>query len=315
MSNASLVLCILGLLGSSCALGSPPSGGSDSGVALSSQTVPLAETIPTAVEPASDEPVVADSGEGAPPSEDRDAPTELSTDPDITYAPNTCYEPSAEGETATEVDCTRPHTVEVYAVRDLPGGAGASFLGLEAAIELCDEDFTRLTGVGIGLATTMRRSVLRPSEETWGDGEREVTCFVVFPAATTSRLADTDPLRSFGLVSLYGMDAGDCFSDFAADRTAFASVSCDEPHNAEVFVDVELPDGQFPGDVALEESANQFCFGNNFEKFVGVAYEASVISSLRSRPSEETWQAGDRTINCILTEGGVVTESFRGSKL
>lgn len=254
---------------------------------------------PASPETVSPEPVPPDPPLGA--SRDDPAPL-LSTDPDAVFGPGTCYEPPAPTEQAVEVPCTEPHTIEVYAHRELDGGPGALYQGLDEAVALCDEDFARITGVGLGLATVYDRSVLRPSEETWADGERDVTCYVVYPEPVTTSLAAIDPVRAFGLVSIYGLQVGDCLLDFDGSVTTFEVLSCDDPHDHEVFVAAELPPGPYPGEAAIEAQAAELCYGDAFEEFVGVPAARSAITAVPSRPWPETWAMGDRTINCLLTD-------------
>lgn len=237
----------------------------------------------------------------------------LSTDPDVVFLPGTCFRPESADAEAVEVPCSEPHNIEVYAIVDLPGGKGAPFLGFDPAIELCDAEFIQITGIGLGLATVYQRSVLRPSEDTWADGERDVTCYVEYPEQTTEALANIDPVRDFGVVSIYGLEVGDCFDEFDDTQSNFVPISCDEPHDAEVFVDFEYPAGPYPGEDAIDEMADELCFGQTFEDFIGLDYQNSAIFALRSRPTEETWNLGDRTINCILTDEETRTGSLQGS--
>ena len=263
-----------------------------------------------------DESDASDSGIGSLSDGDVvDEGPDLSTDPDLVFFPGTCFTENPSGGDAIEVRCDEPHEIEVYAIVDLPGGEGAPFQGLDVAIELCNQDFMQITGVGLGLATVYRRSVLRPSEETWADGERDVTCYVAYPEAVTRSMVDVNPVRDFGLVSVYGFEVGDCFIDFDESETTFTAVSCDEPHDAEVFIDFEYPEGPYPGDVELDAMAEELCFGDTFEDFVGRDYQSSSVFSLRSRPNEDTWVLGDRTINCVLTDELVRTGSFAGTGL
>ena len=81
-----------------------------------------------------------------------------------------------------EVPCGRLHTIEVYAVGTLAGDGAAPFPGLDAAVALCDQEFRTRHGIGIGLATILERSVVRPSEDSWLAGERDVACYVTYPA-------------------------------------------------------------------------------------------------------------------------------------
>lgn len=263
---------------------------------------------------ATDEPADEPTESSGPGGTDIEQP-DLSTDPDVVYFPGTCFLPDPSGGDAFEVRCDEPHTIEIYAIVNLPGGEGAPFQGLDAAIALCNEDFIRITGVGLGLATVYGRSVLRPSEETWADGERDVTCYVEYPEEVSLSMVDVNPVRSFGRVSVYGFEVGDCFIDFDEGETTFDPVSCDEPHDAEVFIDFEYPEGAYPGDEAIDQRSEELCFGQPFEDFVGRDYPSSSVFALRSTPNADTWAVGDRTINCILTDELVRTGSFEGTGL
>lgn len=239
----------------------------------------------------------------------------LSPDPDIHYPAGTCHATPFPGAPAAPVGCDEPHDIEVYASADLPGGPGAPYQGLAAAIELCGAEFRPLTGVGLNLATVFGRSVLRPSEETWADGERTVTCYVVYPELTTKRLDSIDPVRSFGRVSVFGLAAGDCLTTFDQDASWFEVIPCEQPHEAEVFVADVQPESGFPGEAELDARSDELCFGQPFETFVGRDYASSSVFSIVSVPTAETWAQGDRTINCILTDDLVRSSSFQASGL
>lgn len=241
--------------------------------------------------------------------------TNMSRDPDRVFEADTCYETIDSTEEPELVDCDDAHDIEIYSVQELSGGDDAPFKGLEQARALCDPAFREITGVGIGLATVFDRTVLRPSEATWEEGDRAVTCLVQYPENTTKRLSEINPVRAFDLVSPYGMEKGDCFSDFQDEAKAFNLVSCEESHDVEVFVAEIQPDGSFPGDSVIEAAADELCFGQSFEDFVGHSYSDSNLFSLRSMPIEESWEQGDRTINCLLTLDEPRVGTFEDSRL
>lgn len=255
------------------------------------------------------------SGDVEPAAGSSDADPALSPDPSVAYLADTCYVRPIPGQQAAQVGCDEAHDIEVYASTDLPGGPGDPYQGLDAAFEVCGAQFREVTGIGLNLATVYERSVLRPSEETWADGERNVTCYVVYPEATTARLADIDPVRSFGRVSVFGLAAGDCLLDFDQSASWFELIGCDQPHEAEVFIAETQAEAAFPGDDAMDTRADELCFGAPFEDFVGRDYASSSIFSIVSVPTAETWDQGDRTINCILTDELVRSSSFRDSGL
>lgn len=244
---------------------------------------------------------------------DADAEVELSTATAVSYVAGTCYAAARSDGEPVEVPCSQPHRLEVYATGDLEGEPGAPYQGLDVAFALCDPEFRAITGIGIGLATLYERLVLKPSEETWAEGARTVICYVHYPEAVSRPLSEIDPVRSFGLVSVFGLELGDCLAEYDQDGTQFVPVSCDLPHEGEVFVDQDLPDGPFPGFETLNTQADELCFGQPFEDFVGLNYAESEIFSAVSVPTEQSWSGGDRTINCILTSSIAVPGSLQGS--
>ncbi len=248
-------------------------------------------------------------------TESEEPATNMSTDPSQVFEPGTCYQTISDDSEPELVECDTAHDIEVYNVGELPGDRGAPFQGLDRARALCDPAFKELTGIGIGLATIFDRTVLRPSEETWSQGDRVVTCLVQYPETITERLEDIDPVRGFGLVSPYGMEVGDCYADFEDEASSFTLISCDETHDVEVFVAESLADGSFPGDTEIEAQADELCFGQAFEDFVGQSYGDSNLFSLRSMPTQNSWDQGDRTINCLLTLDEPRVGSFEGSGL
>ncbi|MGB5756227.1 MAG: septum formation family protein, partial [Acidimicrobiales bacterium] len=237
----------------------------------------------------------------------------LSTDPAVAHRPGSCHQTPADTMASVEVPCGRLHTIEVYAVGTLAGDGAAPFPGLDAAVALCDQEFRTRHGIGIGLATILERSVVRPSEDSWLAGERDVACYVTYPAPTTLTLDGIDPLRAFGRVSVYGLQAGDCLVDFERTSTGFGLVDCWQPHDAEVFTSVVLDDGPFPGEAEIDRIADETCFGDPFAEFVGIPYESSTLTSMAGRPTASTWDHGHRTIACILTDSLVRTGSFAGT--
>jgi hypothetical protein len=80
-----------------------------------------------------------------------------------------------------------------------------------------------------------------------------------------------------------------------------ATIGCTEPHQAEVFAVVQLPQqrGQpFPGD-ALAPQARDECL-SRFEAFVGIAWTDSELDFVSLRPTEDSWDQGDRAIVCVV---------------
>ena len=111
-------------------------------------------------------------------------------------------------------------------------------------------------------------------------------------------------------------EVGDCInsSDLADDEIdEITTVSCDEPHDLEVFHAFDLPEGDFPGEEAMSEAAEEECVGA-FEDYVGLDYLDSELYITIINPTEDTWDtADDREILCVL-QGEDATSSFKDSE-
>ena len=79
------------------------------------------------------------------------------------------------------------------------------------------------------------------------------------------------------------------------------TVPCSEPHSAEVYAIVGLPEGDFPGDEAVLARADEMC-AVRFKSFVGLPYEESVLFLSYMNPYERGWNAGDRLVRCVVFE-------------
>lgn len=84
-------------------------------------------------------------------------------------------------------------------------------------------------------------------------------------------------------------------------------VDCEEPHDNEVFALVDLPDGDFPEDVA--DRAQEICDGEAFTEYLGIPMVHRVpghpddgerVLGMTIYPTSETWADGDREVVCGL---------------
>ena len=97
-----------------------------------------------------------------------------------------CYDsPTEETEvsTVTSKSCDEPHDQEVFAVFDYPE-SGDEFPGDEAlqdlALERCETEFEAFVGNDYD-ESALDFYYLVPSEDTWGDGDREIVCAAIDP--------------------------------------------------------------------------------------------------------------------------------------
>ncbi|KUI32379.1 septum formation family protein [Mycobacterium sp. IS-1496] len=77
--------------------------------------------------------------------------------------------------TLETVDCAEPHVGEVFAVLQMPDG---DFPGQDAMVEYANRCAPELASYSPAAVTddTVRLFVLFPTDETWSDGDRAVTC-------------------------------------------------------------------------------------------------------------------------------------------
>lgn len=96
---------------------------------------------------------------------------------------------------------------------------------------------------------------------------------------------------------------GDCFDDpDSSDVLTVETVSCDQPHDNEVFMLGTAEDAfgtEFPGVSVL----GVFVFGEcleSFESYVGSSFDESALDLSAIVPSPERWEEGGRSFTCFL---------------
>lgn len=110
------------------------------------------------------------------------------------------------------------------------------------------------------------------------------------------------------------LQVGQCLDDVSSGLiTDDNLVDCDLPHTYEVFGDIALPDGAFPGEDQIDTTAQQSCDAA-FTSYVGIPYDQSTLDYNYVGPSTDTWAVGDRQIACLLTDpAGQTTGSLAAS--
>ncbi len=123
-----------------------------------------------------------------------------------------------------------------------------------------------------------------------------------------------------GDVAVADLRVGQCIDlDVSAQEvTTVPARDCDEPHDAEVFLVDDLAGSAtaaYPGDEAMERRATELCTGAAFERYVGTPLIRSSLMVRFGRPSERSWEAGDRGVVCaaMRDDGGRLSETVEGS--
>ena len=123
--------------------------------------------------------------------------------------------------------------------------------------------------------------------------------------------------------NVFSLKVGDCFNGGAGANTEeyievtdVEVVSCDDPHENEVYAVFELPDSSWKGDDYVFEQAEIGCVWARFEAFMGIEYDLSTWYADIIIPSEEAWKENERKVSCSVTKESYVkvSGSAKGSR-
>ena len=108
--------------------------------------------------------------------------------------------------------------------------------------------------------------------------------------------------------NVFSLKVGDCYNGPALPTedyivvTNVELVSCDDPHENEVYAVFELPDSSWKGVEYVFEQAEIGCVAR-FEAFVGIEYKLSTLYADIIYPLEKGWkEEDDRKVQCSITE-------------
>lgn len=106
---------------------------------------------------------------------------------------------------------------------------------------------------------------------------------------------------SKGTVTAMDVNVGDCLSEIPGDTRVLTvqTVDCEEPHAGEVFAVLLMPEGDFPGQAAIDGYADR-C-GPELASYSPAAMEDDSVQMYVLYPTAETWEQGDRAVTCIAT--------------
>ncbi len=124
------------------------------------------------------------------------------------------------------------------------------------------------------------------------------------PAPTGSATPSGPPA-----VPLTELKAGDCYDEASS---GVAIVDCAEPHAYEVIAAFVVPNASYPG-ATIDAEVQPTCT-QAFADFVGIDYDASVLTLRTIAPSSATWDEGSRQALCVVYDpSGDTTGSLRGT--
>lgn len=110
--------------------------------------------------------------------------------------------------------------------------------------------------------------------------------------------------------AVFSLKTGDCFDP--RGQQSYTLISCDSPHQAEVFATFRLTGTKWPGNTAVQATATSGCAGR-LTGYVNPELAISLTSSY-VYPDSIAWQAGTRTVICeVRAISGQLTGSVRGA--
>ena len=111
---------------------------------------------------------------------------------------------------------------------------------------------------------------------------------------------ETGELAESGDVDVFDLKVGDCLGEETGEGEieSLEAGPCSGPHAREIFAALTVPDGDYPGQEALDAEA-EGCL-EEFAEFVGMPYQESVLEINYMTPTEESWSMGDRELLCTV---------------
>jgi hypothetical protein len=109
--------------------------------------------------------------------------------------------------------------------------------------------------------------------------------------------------------ALFALKTGECFDP---QGQSYSLVSCDSPHQAEVFATFSLSGTKYPGATAIAAQASNGCT-SRLTGYVNPQLALSLTSTY-VYPDSVAWQAGTRSVICeVRAANGTLTGSVRSA--
>jgi hypothetical protein len=115
-----------------------------------------------------------------------------------------------------------------------------------------------------------------------------------------------------GTVTATDVKVGDCLKEIPGSTRVLTvdTVECDQPHAGEVFAVLLMPEGDYPGQPAIEEYQNK-C-EPELASYAPDAITDDSVQLYVLYPTAETWVQGDRAVTCVATLDPPRTGSLKG---
>jgi hypothetical protein len=133
---------------------------------------------------------------------------------------------------------------------------------------------------------------------------------------TSARRDGGGAITDAGSLQIQDLRVGDCFDVEEADEVSEVDAGpCTDPHGYEMFHFASWDGGDaYPTDDAMLDFIIAACVPQ-FEAYVGMSYESSVLDFVPFTPTEDGWADGDRVVQCALVgaTNEQLTTSLRGA--
>ncbi len=114
---------------------------------------------------------------------------------------------------------------------------------------------------------------------------------------------------------VFSLEVGDCLNEDTAGSEVgeVPLVPCEESHVSEIYYSHMIDTPDLPDSTEMEGIVTDVCLAE-FESFVGMPYEESVLEVTWLEPTQGSWESGDRELLCMVVDpSGPVTGSLAGA--
>ncbi len=119
--------------------------------------------------------------------------------------------------------------------------------------------------------------------------------------------------RPAALPRVFSLRTGQCADAGRSGMRSPAVLSCNQPHDAEVFGTFALAGHRYPGAAAVQQQADQGCAAR-LSSYLNPQLSLSSLTESYVYPDAGAWAAGERTVVCTVhSTSGQLTGSVRAA--
>ena len=115
-----------------------------------------------------------------------------------------------------------------------------------------------------------------------------------------------------GSVNATDVAVGNCITQIpdSSRVVTMQAVPCNQNHAGEVYAVLNMPDGNYPGQSAID--ADQKKCPGELQSYAPSATKDDTVGIYVLYPTQETWDRGDRAVTCIATLNPQRSASIKG---